>query len=232
MPDLRERSTSVLEWMDGPECDRSTLDRTYSQFRIVNRLVAGWRQTYRSHLRPALRRGELTTVLDIGSGGGDLARALAGWARRDGFRVHITAVDPDERAHAWATGRPPVPGVEYRQALSAELVAEGRGFDLVISNHLLHHLDASGLSALLSDSEQLARIRAVHSDIRRSPIAYLLFSAGTLPFFHRSFIRADGLISIRRSYTPGELRGSCPSGWRVLGQAPWRNLLLYEAGRR
>lgn len=232
LPDLRERDPAALEWMDDPSCDLTTLSRTYAQFRIVNALVAGWRLTYRTHLRPVLCRGDRTTLLDLGSGGGDVARAIAAWARRDGLRLEITAADPDERAHSWATSQMPTPGVQYRQAFSSDLVAEGRYYDLVISNHLLHHLDEQQFQELLADSEQLARVRVAHSDIHRSRLAYALFSVGTLPFFHGSFIRADGLISIRRSYTSFELRAIARPGWRILRQPPWRNLLVYEAGER
>lgn len=228
LPDLRRRDLLAREQMDDPDCDLRRLERTYAQFRIVNRLVSGWRLTYRNLLRPVLRRGAPTTLLDIGSGGGDLARALARWAAADGYDLRVTAADPDERAHSWATRAPAVPGVEYERALSADLVAAGRSFDLVISNHLLHHLEPEAFRAVLDDSRQLARIRVVHSDIRRSSAAYLLFSAGTWPFFPGSFIRADGLTSIRRSFTTTELRAAAP-GWQIQRQRPWRNLVIDEA---
>lgn len=229
LPDLRDRDTAVSESMDDPHCDPAMLERTYAQFGVVNALVAGWRRSYRHQLRPLLSRGRGNTLLDIGSGGGDVARSIAGWARRDGFALDITAADPDERAHAWAIGRAPMPRLEFRRAFSSDLVAEGRTFDLVISNHLLHHLDDEQFRTVLNDSELLARLRAVHSDIHRSRAAYVLFSNGTRPVFRRSFIRADGLASIRRSYTARELRAAAPPRWRVARQAPWRNLLIHDA---
>lgn len=229
VPALAERDRDASERMDDPDCDGAALRRTYAQFKVVNAVVAGWRATYRHHVRPVLHRGRTTTLLDLGCGGGDLARSLVRWAAGDGYRLEVTGVDPDARAHAWATGRPPVPGVTFRQALSGELVAEGAEFDVVVSNHVLHHLDEAQLQALLTDSRRLARARVVHSDILRSRLAYLLFSAGTLPFFPGSFIRADGLVSIRRSYTPDELAAVVPAGWRVERQHPWRNLLVHDA---
>lgn len=229
LPDLRDRDTVVSESMDDPHCDPAMLDRTYAQFGVVNALVAGWRRTYRRRLRPLLRRGRVNTLLDIGAGGGDVARSIAGWARRDGLALDITAADPDERAHAWALERPPTPRLEFRRALSSDLVAEGRTFDLVISNHLLHHLDDEQFRTVLHDSERLAGLRAVHSDLHRSRAAYVLFSTATRPVFRRSFIREDGLISIRRSYTARELRTAAPSSWQVVRQAPWRNLLIHDA---
>lgn len=253
VPDLSARRPEVHEQMDSPDCDLAALHRTYAGFRAVNTVVAGWQLTYRTLIRPALAQAAArsqagagttagagsgarpgagaapVTILDIGAGGGDVARALLRRARRDGFTVRVTAVDPDARAHAWASGRRPDAGLETLRALSGDLVREGRRFDVVISNHLLHHLDPAQLDAVLADSEALATVRAVHSDIHRSAVAYALFSAGTLPFFPRSYIRADGLASIRRSYTPGELAAVARPGWRVQSQVPWRNLLIWDA---
>lgn len=235
VPDLSVRRPETIEQMDSPDCDLATLHRTYAGFRAVNTMVAGWQLTYRTLIRPALADAAAgagaapVTVLDIGAGGGDVARALLRRARRDGFTVQLTAVDPDARAHAWASGREPVPGLEILRATSGDLVREGRRFDVVLSNHLLHHLDPAQLDAVLADSETLATRRAVHSDIRRSPVGYALFSAGTFPFFRRSYIRPDGLASIRRSYTPEELAAVLRPGWRVESQAPWRNLAVWDA---
>ncbi|MCI2238588.1 class I SAM-dependent methyltransferase [Paenibacillus sp. TRM 82003] len=225
---LRERDRDAVELMDAPDCDPEALARTYARFRLVNAVVAGWWATYRLHVRPLLPRERPATVLDVGCGGGDLARALARWARRDGIALEVTGVDPDPRAHAWAVSRPPVDGVRFERALSADLVAQGRRFDVVVSNHLLHHLDDEELRALLDDSRTLARRRALHSDIARSRWAYLLFSAGALPLAPGSFIRADGLTSIRRSWRPAELRAHVPPGWRVERPWPGRNLLAHD----
>lgn len=229
LPDLDVRNRNISERMDDPDCDLTMLHRTYAQFQIVNRVVAGWQQTYRNLLRPVLRRNQTNTLLDIGAGGADVTRAIARWARRDAYPLQITAADPDERAQSWARDHDPNGDIDFQTALSSDLVAEGRSFDLVISNHLLHHLHDDALQGLLDDSKQLARVRAVHSDIRRSRSAYLLFSVGTWPFFPGSFIREDGLISIRRSYTAAELRTAAGPDWQVHTQLPWRNVLIYDA---
>lgn len=220
----------AVEEMDKPDCDLRKLQRTYAQFHLINTVVSGWHGTYLRRIKPMLSPNTATTLLDIGCGGGDIARSLARWATRDGLELEITAIDPDQRAYAFASTQPPVPGLTFRQALSEELVKEGASFDIVISNHILHHLTPAAFEALLVDSERLTRGIAVHSDIARGPAAYALFSVGTLPFFPGSFIRQDGLTSIRRSYTAAELATILPTGWQVQRERPHRNVLLYGAG--
>lgn len=224
---LAHRATTLHEFMDDPDCDPAALRRSYLAFRLVNPIVSGWGDTYRRLIRPFLSADTERTLLDVGCGGGDIARALAEYARRDGLKLRITAIDPDSRAIEVAR-RTPDPAVELRQAHTADLVAEGATFDFVISNHVLHHLDADELQQLLEHSEQLAGVIAIHADIARSRWAFLAFGAATVPLAVGSFIRHDGLASIRRSYTTAELRRVARERWRVIPRSPSRQLLVWS----
>jgi 2-polyprenyl-3-methyl-5-hydroxy-6-metoxy-1,4-benzoquinol methylase len=221
---LRVRETQLLELMDDPDCDLQRLENTYRLFGPVNRVGSGWRGLYRDRIRPLLRAaadGIPFRLLDLGSGGGDIARSLAGWARHDGLPLAVIAADPDERAHAFASAVPH-PGVEVRRAWASELVAAGERFDLVVSNHVLHHLD--DVPGFLAESARLAP-RALYSDLRRSALAFALYSAVTWPMARRSFIFSDGRLSIRRSYTAEELQALAPTGWRAEAVRPFRVVL-------
>ncbi|GGD85850.1 hypothetical protein GCM10007269_30990 [Microbacterium murale] len=217
--------------MDDPDADLRMLERTYERFPLINAVVSRWRAVYRQDIRPLARKRPIR-ILDVGAGGGDVSRALADWSRRDGLAVEVTALDADARAIGWARGRGG--GVQYRCAYTSELVDAGETFDIVISNHLLHHLSGEELSAVLRDSVALTSAGGLvmHRDIARSRFAYLGFAVGTLPFARNllagSFIRADGLTSIRRAYTPAELSAVVPSGWRVRTALPARIELRYE----
>jgi 2-polyprenyl-3-methyl-5-hydroxy-6-metoxy-1,4-benzoquinol methylase len=229
-PDLSRRGVDLVELMDDPGCDLGLLNATYRAFPVVNGLVAGWRRVYLRRLRPVLSAEKVTRLLDLGSGGGDLARALSDWSRRDGLALEVVAVDPDDRAHAFAVSRPVPPGVEFRRASSTELVAAGETFDVVVSNHVLHHLDDEARAAVLDDSSRLATRLVLHADIERARGAYLAYRAATWPWRTRSFVHVDGLLSIRRSFTADELIDVAPRGWRVVRQWPFRLLLVREIG--
>lgn len=219
----------MRELMDDPDCDEAALRLTYGHFALVNRLVAGWRTVYRRRILPlAAARREPLTLLDIGSGGGDVSRALAAWSARDGHPLRITAIDPDERAFEFATERGAPTGVSFERTTSRALVDEGRSFDVVVSNHVLHHLEASTLDALLDDSEHLARSLVIHNDIARGRIAYGAYAIATTGTFRGSFIHDDGLLSIRRSYRRAELQAVVPPRWKVAEQWPFRLLLTLD----
>jgi 2-polyprenyl-3-methyl-5-hydroxy-6-metoxy-1,4-benzoquinol methylase len=228
---LARRDTALQEFMDAPDCDLERLERTYRQFSAVNRLVSGWQRIYRRRIRPRLDAHRPTTLLDIGFGGGDVSRALMRWAARDRLLLHTTAIDPDERALRYVSGLP-AGGVRFEQASSAELVARGDRYDLVISNHLLHHLSAAALESLLVDSQALARGLVIHNDLSRERAGYALYAVATLPFARRSFIHQDGLLSVRRSYRRAELQAAVPAGWQVEWMFPQRLLLTHEAAHR
>ena len=211
--------------MDEPDCDPVRLRNTYAQFARVNRWLSGWRKVFERLLEPRLTPG--ASLLDIGCGGGDLARSLRRWSMAAGSPLEITAVDPDPRALAFAAQRTAPGEISYLQLTAEELLERGGRFDFVVSNHLIHHLEESRLHAFLEASERLGRRLVVHNDLRRHPAALLAFAL-TGPLFPRSYIVEDGLRSIRRSYTPVELRSLLPSGWRHETLAPFRNLLVFE----
>lgn len=228
-----QRDIAAFEEMDSPDADPLMLERTYAQFPLVNRCVSGWRSVYLGLVRPALPRNRTATILDIGCGGGDIALALLRWGRADGLSLKVTGIDPDPRAHDFASRAAAAAGfgpeeLEFRRAASAELVAEGQVFDVVISNHVLHHLDPPALSGVLADSQVLARSLAIHSDIRRRRSALLLFGLATLPLAGTSFIRRDGLTSIRRSFTRDELARVLPRGWHAHAAGMYRNLAIWR----
>lgn len=216
--------------MDDPGCDLQMLRRTYAQFAYVNGAISGWRRIYKRWIRPRLE-GKSCRLLDIGCGGGDLALRLGSWTARDGLDVEITAADPDERAIDFLKSRTLPNNIVVRQARTTDLVREGLKYDVVVSNHVVHHLDAEELNQFLIDSAALASSLALHNDIRRDDLAFVGFLPSAL-LFRKSFITVDGLTSIRRSYLPSELRRVVPQSWHVQAMPLFRNLLYWKNHER
>lgn len=222
---LSERAVDLDEIMDDPDCDENGLHRTYRWFERLNPWLARWRTLYRSHLSPMMRSDRPTRILDIGCGGGDLLRLIANEAAREGKAVELTGIDPDERAITYARRQSSTSAIAYRAVHSSELIEEGASFDVVVSNHVLHHLSPESLDTLLNHSAALSTGLVLHNDICRDDLAWLSFLPIGL-IARGSFIMTDGLRSIRRAWHPDDLQTRLPAGWASEKLAPFRMLLI------
>ena len=226
---LRQRATNLTEHMDSEDCSLELIRATYQQFYTINNLLSQWRRIYKSHISPFLKANNgKATVLDIGFGGGDIAFLLHDLASEEGYILDITGIELDRRALDFVRSLDCPSNIIFRQALSSDLVNEGRTFDFVISNHLLHHLNSSEFDAVCKDAELLSTHKVIFNDIERSDIGYALFATFARLLFRNSLIVVDGLISIRRSYTHHELTDRAPINWRVQRLFPFRLLLTYS----
>lgn len=233
---LAVRDDRLVELMDDPACDPDRLAATLRRFGTVNRLVSGWGTVYRRTLGPFLAGlGRPARVLDIGSGGGDLVVRLAALAQRDGIDAEWMGADPDPRSHAVAVERAAPANVSFRCTDAASLVAAGETFDAVLSNHVLHHLGAE-LAPFAAESLQLSHGIVLHGDIERSRLAYALYTVGITPLAPGTFLRTDGLRSIRRSFIRSELAHeldrATPGTWTVQQPAPFRLLAVARGAAR
>lgn len=227
---LSERNADLVEFMDRDDCDLKLLENTYRQFSTINSLISGWKSLYQNEIKALLQKDETTSLLDIGFGGGDIPLKLSKWAKSDGFQLHITAIETDERALQYTEKFSQNPdSMSFRHNSSSDLIEEGKTFDIVISNHLMHHLSDAELLRLMQEAKQLANRKVVFSDIERSDVGFVLFSGLAEVFFKNSYIAKDGRTSIRRSFTKSELASLIPEDWKVKRQFPFRLQLIHES---
>ncbi len=229
---LKERDPNLVEWMDRPDCDQEKLFNTYNQFYTINKLLSGWRNLFSHYLKPIIEANNGTaTILDIGCGGGDILKHLNTLCSDQDYKVQLTGADPDSRAKVFFEKSVSNRDIQFEEKTSHQLVEEGASFDIVISNHLLHHLSNDEVSSLCRDSEKLANQLVLFNDIERSDIGYGLFSAITPLLFRNSFITVDGKTSIRRSFRKDELQQLLPDGWKVKRKFPFRLLAIHQNGK-
>lgn len=227
---LAERDIVLRELMDDPECDPQRLRATLRRFGTINRLVSGWGAVYRSRIRPYLAGLDRPArVLDLGCGGGDVIARLARRAERDGLAAEWVGADPDPRAIEVASARAVPATVRYACTDSTTLLAAGERFDLVLSNHVLHHLAPADLDLFAEEARRLSRGLVLLGDIERGRTAYGLYAIGITPFAPGTFLRTDGLRSIRRSYRAAELAAVLGAPWQV-ERPTWFRVLAVSPG--
>jgi 2-polyprenyl-3-methyl-5-hydroxy-6-metoxy-1,4-benzoquinol methylase len=193
------------ELMDLPDSDPRRLRRTLRQIVLINLLLTGYRRLLERTVLEDLSHHPGRppyTLLDVGSGGGD----IAAWLARRQPDLRIICLDHDPRAVAFARRRcAALPAIEVRLGSVSELDSMER-FDYVLAHDFLHHLPEGEIAPAVQAMLRRARRLLVASDLLRSRHSFVIFSLFAAVFLHRSFAAADGRLSIRKGFLPEELR--------------------------
>jgi 2-polyprenyl-3-methyl-5-hydroxy-6-metoxy-1,4-benzoquinol methylase len=182
-------------------------DCSYEDFRgclrsleQVNRWLLGYRPTLAWLERLPRERHEPVHIVDVGSGGGDLLRQIAGWARRRGIAVQLTGIDLNPyaaRAAAQSTRK------ELRIVWvtgDALVYRPEKPVHIVMSSLMAHHLEDEEIIALLRWMEATAQVGWFINDLERSEWSCRMFEwLGGMVEWHR-FVRHDGPVSFRRAF--------------------------------
>ncbi|MEX0714230.1 MAG: methyltransferase domain-containing protein [Pirellulales bacterium] len=150
------------------------------------------------------------TLLDIGTGAGDLPVALWRKARRAGIELAIEACDISSRAIDYACRRARRAGAPVRffqcNALDGDLPG---GFDVVTSSLFLHHLDEAAAVRLLARMAASARRMVLVNDLLRSRAGAVLAYLATRILTTCDVVHVDGPRSVEGAFSLDEVRGLC-----------------------
>ena len=155
-----------------------------------------------ARLLAGVPRSRPLSLLDVGTGAGDLPDDAVRWAGRHGYRIIPVGI---ERSRV-AAGLARRAGCPCAVADAGVPPVREKSVDLVLVSQVLHHLQPDSAVRLLRTCDRLARLGVVVADIRRARQAPMLFRAGARAFGFDRWTVADGVTSIRRGYTPAELR--------------------------
>ena len=167
--------------------------------------------------RPA---GEAISVFDVAFGGGDMLRAIAGWAHRRGRPVWLGGMDlnPDAARIARAAS----PGLELHLLTGDVLQSVPEPApDYITSSLFTHHLRDQQVVAFLRWMERHARCGWFVNDLHRHALPYHGFRLlSRVARWHR-FVQHDGAVSIARAFTRREWLGLLAEAG-VPGRVRWR----------
>lgn len=146
------------------------------------------------------------SVLDIGTGIGDIPLQLQKQSARRGLKLQTFGLDINARHIEIARDElPPASGVLLLRGDAFRLPFPDASIDVVHSSLFLHHFRLPELTQLLREFSRVARVGWVMNDLERHGLP-LWFFRTTRPIFARSYItRLDGTASIRRAYTLHEM---------------------------
>lgn len=197
-PSLSRRNTA-LELLDAGRVTGDELRTNLADLARLNRLPGGAAASVRAIGGLAGSRHGLS-VLDVGAGAGDLPRAFAA----QGWRTVGLDTDPGVAAIAReSTATEPL--VRIVEGEATALPFGDDAFDVVHASLLLHHLDPPIAVGALREMARVARLGIVVNDLRRGLLPLLATAAAVAVLGRCRTTRHDGLLSVRRAYTPSEL---------------------------
>ena len=210
-PSLRNRVLEP-ELMDDPDLDPAVHRQALAGLARINRfartttfLVNQIRSRVDSPANELDR--DPIRILDIASGGGDVACSIA---RSLGTRVIVEGWDISPTAIAVASARAArlkLTNVEFHQRdiLTGSTRETAPPFDMVVCTLFLHHLDQNDACKLFQRMHALANRVVMIDDLRRTSIGLFLAQTVSRILSRSKIVHADGPMSVRAAFTTDEV---------------------------
>jgi SAM-dependent methyltransferase len=202
---IRHRRPEIMDQPDLDPREHAKALRGLARINLLSRTgAAPWSKIARVARR---NPGRPLRVLDVASGGGDLALALAARARRAGIDVQVEGCDISPTAVGIAQARAHAKNMSVRffvwDALSDALP---EGYDVVACSLFLHHLDDSQAEGLLRRMSDAAGQLVLVDDLIRGRLGYALALLACYGLSRSRVVRFDGPASVEGAYTGEEAK--------------------------
>lgn len=143
------------------------------------------------------RRTHKLSLLEVGSGAGDLPLTAQRLLASSGIELQVTLLD-----RMWS--HLPSNGVTSISADALALPFRESAFDVVSCSLFAHHFEPEEVRQFVREGLRVCRTAVLINDLIRSPIHLALVYAG-LPLFRSPITWHDAPASVRRAYTRGEM---------------------------
>jgi ubiquinone/menaquinone biosynthesis C-methylase UbiE len=190
--------TVTAEILDSDQCPESEAEASLRDLCRINRWFGGVATTRSLIEKVSRKTGQKQfSMLEVAAGFGEVPRAAAAQLAKKGISLEITDLDR-VASHL----RP------QHRALAADALAlpfRDESFDLVSCSLFAHHLQPKDLARFVHEASRVSRCALLINDLIRHPLHLALVYAG-FPLMRSYISRVDGLASVRRAYTPDEVR--------------------------
>jgi SAM-dependent methyltransferase len=201
VPLLTPRRRHGREYLDDPVVNARLAERSMGDVVRSNTLLGGAHAVLAELDDLFLVPRSSFTLLDVGTGLGDIPARVRAEAVRRGAIVRTMGLDTSETLAAVAHDSAlPVIRADARQLPVAD-----RSFDVVLCSQLLHHFRGDEGVILLRELDRVASRRVIVSDLRRSWLAAAGIWLASWPLRFHPVSRHDGVVSVLRGFTRDEL---------------------------
>ena len=198
MPDFTTRS-ALPEKMDEEGVPIEDIHQALQELEKINRLLGGYKVIFNALKKIEWPAG-VVTIMDLGSGGGDMLRAIADWAVKNNKPVKLVGVDRNPSITAFASeSSKNYSNIQY---LTLDVFDDGlqQHQAYIIMNSLFcHHFDDDKLVALFKRMKGLSSQYIIVNDLERHWFAYYAIQFISFLFSKTYLVKYDGPLSVARS---------------------------------
>jgi 2-polyprenyl-3-methyl-5-hydroxy-6-metoxy-1,4-benzoquinol methylase len=232
-PDFSRRSMQS-ELLDIEVVDFVEFHQCLQQLEIVNILSLAYRPTL-NWLRETLKSAkpnEIASILDVGSGGGDMLRRIWKFLQRRPSKADLTGVDLNPWSKRSAEQVTAAAMDIHFDTSNIFALDTARKWDFVISCNFTHHLTDAELVSFIQWMEVRAARGWLINDLHRHwlPYYFIKIVFNMLPF--NRLMRSDGPISITRAFTAADWRRLLDDAGVPTATVKWRFPFRYVVARR
>lgn len=197
-----QRREDGVEVTDDANASPSDVEVTLRDIRRANTVLGGTRAVVSEVIRLTTRAEGPLTLLDVGSGSGDVARAVVRALGNRGMAARTIALE-----QSFILGAIPRPETDHVVAGDAlALPIRDRGVDLALCSQVLHHFDDRRARVLIAELDRVVRFGVVIGELERGALASILFRLVAPALRFAPVTVRDGLMSIERGFLGPELR--------------------------
>ncbi|HZZ36347.1 MAG TPA: methyltransferase domain-containing protein [Caulobacteraceae bacterium] len=190
------------ELMDDPSVSREEFADCLADLAKVNAVTLARPPTLAWLARATrdLPRGVAFTLVDVGSGQGDMLRTIHRWATRRGLKPRLIGVDLNPWSEPAARAATPASmGIEF-QTGDVFQVRFDEPVDFIVSSLVTHHMSDEQVVQFLRWMEASARRGWFVNDLHRHPFAFYGFTLLSWIAGWNRFVRHDGPVSVARAF--------------------------------
>ena len=209
MPNFSQRSKEK-ELMDDFELANDALIKNLKELAFINHWLGGNQVLLKGlntlHKEGKLQKEETYTVADLGSGGGDMLKVMAKWARKKQIKLDLIGIDANkcmlEYAQENCKNYPEI-RFAYQNIFSREF--QEQKFDIITCSLFCHHFTDAELSLIFNKAQKQSNIALIINDLHRHWFAYYSIKYLTRILRGSYLVKNDAPLSVLRAFKKKEL---------------------------
>lgn len=210
------------ELMDRDDIPAQDLFQNYRELHLVNKWLGGYKITLHG-LAQLIDRNTSFSVLDIGCGGGDMLKTVAGWSRRKKIQMQLTGIDISAAAIEYSRSNcKSFPEIEIIDDDVFHHLASGKKYDVVINCLFTHHFSSDQIVRLLRMMNEASRKGFLINDLERNKLAFSSIKLLTDLFSKSYLVKNDAPLSVRRGFKKSEWVGLIKAAGITDAEIKWK----------